>query len=97
MTEFAARIDVRSVPPPQRHALIFSTFRGLAEGQALELVNDHDPVPLRRQFQVQAPGQYAWEDLQRGPDLWRAAITRRAAEAAPPAGTSCCGACGGAA
>ncbi len=40
-------IDVRSIPGPQRHPLIFHTFDALAPGEALELVNDHDPFPLQ--------------------------------------------------
>ncbi|HQU50929.1 MAG TPA: DUF2249 domain-containing protein, partial [Casimicrobiaceae bacterium] len=39
-------INVPTVPPPQRHALIFATFDALPVNGAFELVNDHDPVPL---------------------------------------------------
>ncbi|MFO1253200.1 MAG: DUF2249 domain-containing protein, partial [Inhella sp.] len=39
-------IDVRRLAPAQRHPLIFAAFDGLAVGDAFELVNDHDPVPL---------------------------------------------------
>lgn len=39
-------LDVRTVPPPQRHPLILQTFESLAPGEAFILVNDHDPKPL---------------------------------------------------
>ena len=85
---------------PSRRAtatpLIFSTFSGLSAGQALELVNDHDPRPLYYQFNAQMPGQFAWDYLENGPDLWRVAITRtQDAPAADRAGSCCGGGCGG--
>lgn len=90
----ATCIDVRTIAPTDRHSLIFSAFGALAAGQALELVNDHDPRPLFQQFAARVPGEFEWRDLQRGPDTWRAAITRIARPA--HAGGRCCGACGGA-
>ena len=93
MTQTASRIDVRTIAPRDRHPLIFSTFGKLARGQALELVNDHDPKPLYYQFSAEMPGQFAWQYLEQGPDTWRVAITRTAT--AHETG-SCCGGCGGA-
>lgn len=95
----ASRIDVRTILPRDRHPLIFATFGKLARGEALELVNDHDPWPLHGQFDARHPGQFDWQYLERGPATWRVAITRTAADG-PAAGSapgSCCGgACGGA-
>ncbi|HYD76955.1 DUF2249 domain-containing protein [Ramlibacter sp.] len=93
MTTPASRIDVRTIAPRERHALIFSTFDALSIGQALELVNDHDPRPLYYQFNDRTPGQFEWNYLEQGPDTWRVAITRLKA----PHGSdgSCCGSCGG--
>ena len=86
-------IDVRTVPPPQRHPLIFSTFDALAPGQAFEIVNDHDPVPLYFQFEKTRLGQFAWQYLESGPQRWHVRIGRVAA--GMPAGDSsgCCGVC----
>ena len=92
----AATVDVREVAPRDRHPLIFSTFAALAAGEALELVNDHDPRPLYHQFNAQMPGQFAWDYLEAGPDTWRVAITRTQDGSAPDATGSCCGGgCGG--
>ena len=88
------RIDVREIAPRDRHPLIFSTFGRLDAGQALELVNDHDPKPLFYQFNAEMPGEFDWSYLERGPDTWRVAITR----VRVPHGQAgnCCGSCGGA-
>ena len=77
----APLIDVRTIAPRERHPLIFSTFDALQPGQALELVNDHDPKPLYYQFNAELPGQFEWTYLERGPETWRVAITRVGAAA----------------
>ena len=70
---------MRQLACEQRFALIFSTFGSLPAGQALELVNDHDPKPLRNVFQAQHPGKFGWDYLEQGPDVWRVAITKTGA------------------
>ncbi len=89
-TETAATLDVRQIPPPERHARIFSRFDALEPGQALQLVNDHDPQPLRRQFEDRLHGSYDWTCLQSGPDLWRVRIGKLAARPSGWAEDSCC-------
>ena len=96
MSQPSASIDVRTVAPRERHPLIFSTFSALSPGQAMELLNDHDPRPLYYQFNAQMPGQFAWDYLEHGPDLWRVAITRTQAGPAAEGGSCCGGGCGGA-
>lgn len=94
---FATRIDVRQIPPRDRHPLIFSNFDLLRVGEAIELVNDHDPRPLRGQFEDRTPGQFDWSYLEAGPALWRIQIARTAAGTAKAREDSCCsgGACCG--
>ena len=72
------QLDVRSLPPPQRHALIFETCGRLAAGDAVILVNDHDPKPLYYQFQAEHPGRYGWEYVEEGPQVWKVRISRKA-------------------
>ena len=72
----AARVDVRTIAPRERHPLIFDTFRSLAPGAAFLLVNDHDPKPLYYQFQAEHKGAFAWEYLESGPDVWKVRIAR---------------------
>lgn len=87
-------IDVRTIPPYERHALIFGRFDALSQGGSLQLVNDHDPAPLHHQFDARSPGQFQWTYLEQGPQQWRVQITKLV----PITGAdSCCsgGACCG--
>jgi uncharacterized protein (DUF2249 family) len=72
-------LDVREVPPPERHARIFQTFESLAEEDEMLLVVDHDPKPLLYQFQAERGGCYDWSALEEGPLVWRILIARRGA------------------
>ncbi len=69
-------LDVREIAPRERHPLIFGTFDRLSPGQALRLVNDHDPKPLYYQFMAERPGQVDWEYLEQGPEVWQVRISR---------------------
>lgn len=44
------QLDLREIPPPQRHPKIFDAFEDLDSGEALTLVNDHEPTPLYHQM-----------------------------------------------
>ena len=74
-------LDVRSEEPKRRHELILETFTELPLGTAYILVNDHDPKPLRYQFEAELPGEFSWEYLEEGPEVWRVRIGRIAAPA----------------
>jgi uncharacterized protein (DUF2249 family) len=67
-------LDVRQIPPPRRHELIFETFENLAPGAAFVLVNDHDPKPLFYQFKAEREGQFSWDYAEQGPTTWRVCI-----------------------
>ncbi len=71
-----ATLDVRPLPPARRHALIFETYEQLRPGQGFMLVNDHDPKPLRYQFEAEHTGAYTWDYLEEGPEVWRVRIGR---------------------
>ena len=83
-------IDVRQIVPRDRHPLIFQTFDGLKPGECFVLVNDHDPKPLYYQFEAEMHGLFDWDYLEKGPDVWRVAITKL-----NKGGGNCCGSCGG--
>lgn len=72
-------LDVRALPPPQRHALIFEACGKLEAGDAILLVNDHDPKPLYYQFEAEYPGRFSWDYVQSGPDVWKVRIGRKQA------------------
>ena len=70
-------LDVRVIPPREKHPTIFRTFDALASGQSLLLVNDHDPKPLRYQLMAERPETFDWTYEAQGPELWRVRISRR--------------------
>jgi uncharacterized protein (DUF2249 family)/quercetin dioxygenase-like cupin family protein len=71
-------IDVRTIPKPQRHPLIFDAMEQLAVGESLVVLNDHNPVPLRGQVETIYTDQFEWKYLSEGPDEFRLQFTRRA-------------------
>ncbi|CCQ34942.1 DUF2249 domain-containing protein [Halorhabdus tiamatea] len=46
-------LDLRDVPPPERHPKIHDAFENLESGEALQIVNDHEPKPLFYEFQAE--------------------------------------------
>ena len=69
-------LDATSLPPSIRHPRIFETFDALAVGESFVLSNDHYPLPLLNQFQVERANQFDWSVLEAGP-TFRVAISRR--------------------
>ncbi|QZP39630.1 DUF2249 domain-containing protein [Halobaculum magnesiiphilum] len=59
--EITEELDVRDLPPAQRHEQIFDTYVGLDPGEGFVLVNDHDPKPLYHQFEAEAGDEFHWE------------------------------------
>ncbi|MHB9285987.1 DUF2249 domain-containing protein [Halobacteriales archaeon Cl-PHB] len=49
----AETLDIREVPPPQRHPMIHDAFADLDSGETLRIVNDHEPKPLFYEFQAE--------------------------------------------
>ncbi len=69
-------LDIRAIPPVQRHPLIFQSFDALEPGESFVLVNDHDPKPLYYQFQAELTDQFTWEYLEKGPQVWQVRLGR---------------------
>lgn len=74
MSQFAATVNATEYPPQLKHKVIFETFNNLQPGEAMLLVNDHDPVPLRFQFQSMHPEKFTWEYIEQGPEWFRVNI-----------------------
>lgn len=71
-------LDVRVIPPREKHPAIFDTFAALAPGESFVLLNDHDPRPLRYQFDAEHKDTFEWQYLEQGPSVWRVRISRSA-------------------
>lgn len=76
MTDTKPSIDVRTVPPRERHPRIFGMLGALAPGGSMLITSDHDPRPLHYQLETNFPGQFGWDYLEAGPDVWRVEIAR---------------------
>lgn len=54
-------IDVRVLPPAERHPRIFGTLHALAPEAILHITSDHEPRPLQYQLETSLPGRFSWE------------------------------------
>ncbi len=69
-------LDVRTIPPRDKHPTIHRLLDQLAEGEVLRLLNDHEPRPLRYELEADRPGAFEWNYLESGPELWRVEIRK---------------------
>lgn len=46
-------LDVRDIPPRERHPKIHAAFDDLEPGEELTIINDHEPKPLFYEFQAE--------------------------------------------
>lgn len=69
-------LDVRDIPPAERHPLIFSEFDNLEPSESFILINDHNPKPLYYEFQAEKGGKFLWEYIIEGPIIWCVKITK---------------------
>ncbi len=75
-SEYITVLDLRPMPPFERHSKIFEIWEGLASGAAMRIINDHDPKPLHYQFEAEEKGKYVWNYEQEGPRDWIVKIQR---------------------
>jgi len=69
-------MDVRPIPCSIKHGLILRTWYELPVGDHFILLNDHDPVPLRYQFEAEFGKAFTWEYLERGPADFRVKVSK---------------------
>jgi uncharacterized protein (DUF2249 family) len=76
MTDGIEVLDLRLMRPAERHEKILQKWDNLKPGQTLKIINDHDPKPLRYQFEAEYTGMFEWEYEQQGPVDWIVNIKR---------------------
>jgi uncharacterized protein (DUF2249 family) len=76
MTAVTARLDVRAYPTWERHPRVFGAFDALPIGGQLVIVSDHEPRPLRYEFDQQRAGAFVWDQAMLDEALWCATIKR---------------------
>jgi uncharacterized protein (DUF2249 family) len=70
-------IDVRDMPFWRRLPSILQAFDAMQPGEAIELVVDLDPWPLKSYLDATRAGQCDWQALELGPITWRVRLQRR--------------------
>lgn len=78
-------LDVRPISIADRHRRIFELFDKLGDGQGFLLITDHEPRPLRAEFEQTRTGRFTWRQRCVGSGHWEAVIgkIRRSAERDP--------------
>lgn len=76
MSDSSIKLDLRDIPVMERHPLIFESWETLPNGGTLQIINDHDPKPLRYHFDSEYRGEFSWEYAADGPDEWVVNITK---------------------
>jgi len=84
--EVRDELDVRDLPPAQRHEQIFAAYDDLDSGTGFVLVNDHDPKPLYHQFEAETGPGFRWQYRQKEPGEFRVLIGKTEAADGGPAG-----------
>jgi uncharacterized protein (DUF2249 family) len=69
-------LDARQIPHAIRHATIFGALDSLAIGISLDLIANHNPLPLLAQLDERRPGAFETRYLEEGPDSWTLRLTR---------------------
>lgn len=70
MAEKIVTMDLRAMPVLERHPRIFDAWEGLEPEETLRIINDHDPKPLRYQFEGEFKDLFDWRYAAQGPDEW---------------------------
>jgi len=70
MKETINTLDLRNIPPFERHSKIFEMWDDLKQGEILRIINDHEPKPLYYQFEAEYNGKFEWNYEKQGPKDW---------------------------
>ncbi|MGH7659942.1 MAG: DUF2249 domain-containing protein [Vulcanimicrobiaceae bacterium] len=76
MTRLITRLDVRAYPTWERHPRVFAAFDALPIGGQLVIVSDHEPRPLRFEFDQQRTDAFVWDQETPDEDVWCVTIKR---------------------
>lgn len=73
-------LDLRGLPPAERHPKIFELFDALLPGETLTIINDHEPRPLFYQLKAERGETFddeRYEVTQEGPGKFVAKLPKR--------------------
>lgn len=80
-----SELDVREIPPNERHDRIHDAFADLEPGESLTIVNDHDPKPLYYELSAEVPefDDEAYAVEREGPERFVAELPKAASGSEP--------------
>jgi len=80
-----SELDVRSIPPNERHDRIHDAFAALEPGESLTIINDHDPKPLYYELSAEVPAfdDEAYAVEREGPERFVAELPKATTETDP--------------
>jgi len=78
-------LDVREIPPNERHDRIHDAFDDLEPGESLTIVNDHDPKPLYYELSAEVPAfdDEAYAVEREGPERFVAELPKASSASEP--------------
>ncbi|MBS1847035.1 MAG: DUF2249 domain-containing protein [Actinobacteria bacterium] len=69
-------IDVRHIPPAERHPMIHAELDALDPAATLVLVTDHRPLHLYQELETLRPGESTWDGADFDDGTWRTTFTK---------------------
>ena len=69
-------VDVREIPREFRHTRVIGQVTSLVPGEALVIAAHHAPTPLLNQIEQEVAGEFTFEYLLEGPQVWRVQVNR---------------------
>lgn len=69
-------VDVREIPREFRHARVIGQVTSLVPGETLVIAAPHAPTPLLNQIEQEVTGEFTFEYLLEGPEVWRVQVNR---------------------
>jgi uncharacterized protein (DUF2249 family)/quercetin dioxygenase-like cupin family protein len=76
-------LDVRPLRKSDKHPTIFRLYDDLGVGESFVLINNHDPLHLREELEIEYTAGFGWDYLESGPQEWRIKITKLASTPLP--------------
>lgn len=74
--ENIVKLDLRAVPVSHRHPMVFDSWESMKPESILQIINDHDPKPLRYHFESEYKEKFEWAYVASGPTEWVVNITK---------------------
>jgi len=71
------QVDISQIADEKKLETIINSYKTLNEGEELILVNSESLLSLIENFQNQFWGEYDWQPLASGPELWKGKIIKR--------------------